>query len=127
MKKLFFTLIGTIVLTVANDRAFCMPMSEYYEVQLQEGTPDPNDDDRPRTGLSFYSAIDTDMSLFLISVASDCGDVSLVLENQITGEYYSTSFDYYHPLSIPLMSVSGWWTVTLTLESGIIYYGEVEI
>ena len=94
-------------------------------IPIGAGSPGP--DGHPRTGLSFYSAIDTDMSLFLISVASDCGDVSLVLENQITGEYYSTSFDYYHPLSIPLMSVSGWWTVTLTLESGIIYYGEVEI
>ena len=129
MKKVLLFVLCVTMSIVAQGSFMCKEKSDDPIIIPLSGDeiPLPDVDGRPRTSTGFYAAIDTDLNLFLISATSDCGDVVLTLENLSTGAYYSTSFDYYHPLSIPLLSTSGWWRVTLTLDNGNIFYGEVEI
>lgn len=56
------------------------------------------------------------------------GSVSAEIENESTGEYSQTTINAtqgVHPFLIS--GNAGHWTITFTISSGVVYYGEFDI
>lgn len=69
---------------------------------------------------AFYDIINTE----IVIMANNAGRyISASIENVITGEQSSLSISGSGVNYIPISGASGYWTVTLVLENGAIYYG----
>ena len=64
----------------------------------------------------------------LVNYSIDLGSVSIEIENLTTGEYSQTQVNALAgPMVFPISGTAGHWTITFTLSSGVVYYGEFTI
>ncbi|MBQ9450724.1 MAG: hypothetical protein IJQ93_11570 [Bacteroidales bacterium] len=72
--------------------------------------------------LGIYSAV---KSSVLINYLYDLGTIVIEIENQTTGEYSQSLVNALAgPMLLPISGTAGQWTITFTLPSGVVYYGE---
>lgn len=62
-----------------------------------------------------------------LSIIYDSVEVSAVLENLVTGELVSYTFDSSDVAVLPFSGDAGLWRITLTPDGGVDYVGEFEI
>ena len=73
----------------------------------------------------YYSAA---LSSILVNYQFDLGAMVVEIENQTTGEYSQTLVNALAgPMILPISGTAGHWTITFTLSSGTVYYGEFTI
>ena len=64
-------------------------------------------------------------SSILVNYQIDLGSVTIEIENLTTGEYSQTLVNAIAgPMLLPISGTAGQWTITFTLPSGVVYYGE---
>lgn len=99
-------------------------------VPLSEG--DKNNDKstgRPQApALSLFTVFwDTDLGSLFVSSRYDVGEVSATIENLLTGDFYSYTFDSADSALLPINGSAGFWTITLTLDNGTEFAGEFQL
>lgn len=68
------------------------------------------------------------LSSILVNYQFDLGSVSIVSENHTTGEFSQTLHNsLVGPMAFHIPGTAGHWTITFTLSSGTVYYGEFDI
>ena len=73
----------------------------------------------------YYSAA---LSSILVNYQFELGATVIEIENQTTGEYNQTLVNALAgPMVLPISGTAGQWTITFTLSSGTVYYGEFTI
>lgn len=95
-------------------------IGEQLDVQI---TPREEQIGRPRSSPIFTASLDTDLCILTVSSLYNVGDVSAVIENLTTGESAEYIFASSSPAFLPISGNSGYWRITLTLESGAEYVG----
>ena len=71
--------------------------------------------------------VDTVLGAAFFSFSSPCGTVTIEMENLNDGSLLETEVNGTGTVVIPFAFSSGFWTVTITLESGAEYTGYFEI
>ena len=121
MKKPFALVTTSLMLVIT---ALASPigkeMGEQLDVQI---TPREEQLGRPRTTPIFTAYLDTDLDILSISALYNVGDVSAVIENLTTRESSEYVFASSSTALLPISGDSGYWRITLSLESGEDYYG----
>lgn len=129
MKKHFFLLMTSIVMAIT---ALASPaektMEEIIGVSVEkkdEGYPHG----RPHApALRLFSAfVDTNSNTLFVSSRYDVGEVSATIENTTAGDIYSYTFDSADTALLPINCTAGFWTITLTLDSGAVFVGEFQL
>ena len=99
-------------------------------VPLSEGVKN-NDKStgRPHApALRLFSAfVDTNSNTLFVSSRYDVGEVSATIENTTAGDIYSYTFDSADTALLPINCTAGFWTITLTLDSGAVFVGEFQL
>lgn len=129
MRIHFLLLMANIVLAIT---ALASPtgktMGEIIGVPIQSND-DGSPSGRPQApALRLFSAfVDTDSNALFVSSRYDVGEVPVSVENLSTGEYYEYLFDSSEMAILPISCTEGFWRITLTLDTDVVYVGEFEI
>lgn len=129
MKKLYYFFIASVFLAMtASASPMSSNMGDVKDVPIRrEGTQEEND--RPQApALRLFSAfVDTDSNALFVSSRYDVGEVSATIENTTAGDIYSYTFDSADTALLPINCTAGFWTITLTLDSGSVFVGEFQL
>lgn len=79
---------------------------------------------RPRSVPLFVAHLETELNELFVFPHHDVGFVDVVIENLFNGEYAEFSFDSSMAAFFPISGNAGFWRISLTLDSGDVYYGE---
>lgn len=72
----------------------------------------------------YYSSLSSIVATFHY----DLGSVSVIIENQTTGEYNQTTVNALAGQMIfPISASTGHWSISFSLPGGVLYYGEFEL
>lgn len=67
-------------------------------------------------------------STIVVNYLYDLGSVTVEIENQTTGEYSQSVVNALAgPMPFIISGTYGFWRITFTLSSGMVYYGEFDI
>ena len=129
MKKVLLLFVANIVLAIT---ALASPtgetMGETVVVSISKQTEDqPGGRPHAPARSLFYGALDTDFDVLFVNSIYDVGEVPVSVENQSTGEYYEYLFDSSEMAILPISCTEGFWRITLTLDTDVVYVGEFEI
>lgn len=127
-KTLLFAAAGLMLSAAALAAPAGKTMGDEVNVPLQTRNEGAQES-RPRVPalIPFSVMADTDLCVVYVSSIYDSVEVSAVLENLMTGELVSYTFDSSDVAVLPFSGDSGLWRITLTLENGTDYVGEFEI
>lgn len=129
MKKYYSLLMASLVLATST-------LAYPAEKTMGEiiGVPIHSNDGRSPSGrpqvpaLSLFSAfVDTNSNTLFVSSRYDVGEVSATIENTTAGDIYSYTFDSADTALLPINCTAGFWTITLTLDSGAVFVGEFQL
>ena len=129
MKKHFFLLMTSIVMAIT---ALASPAEKTME-EIIGVSVEKKDEEYPHgrpqaPALRLFSAfVDTDSSALFVSSRYDVGEVSATIENTTAGDIYSYTFDSADTALLPINCTAGFWTITLTLDSGSVFVGEFQL
>ena len=71
--------------------------------------------------------VDDALNAAILSFSYNCGTVSVEMINSEDGSLVETVVEGVGTVMIPFSLTPGYWTVTLTLESGVVYQGHFEL
>ena len=97
------------------------------EVQITISQPASTRGNRAPARLPLGGYIDTLAGMAVLTFKSPCGEVDVDFQNLGTGDSLQATVDGTGTVMIPLACTPGPWTVTFTLASGAVYYGEFEL
>lgn len=128
-KGLFLSFLLAIVCSSASFNL--LAKTDVYNIPIQNNTEE-NSNEIPRTHaqLPFSAYADTDAEELIIWANSNCGVICVSGYNSTSGSTFSaqsTSLGSGDSFSYPVFWTSGTWTLTFTLESGDIYYGQINL
>ena len=122
MKKPLFVIACLLLALSAMASSAGTKMGDTIVIPIQH-SDEELPQNRPRSSPIFTASLDTSLELLSISSLYNVGDVYAVIENLTTGEYAEYSFASSSTAFLPISGDSGYWRITLTLESGEGYYG----
>lgn len=105
--------------------------TDVYKVPIREEQNEDNHD-IPRAPIvaPFSAYADTDAEELILWANSNCGIICISGYNSTSDSTFSTqstSLGSGDSFSYPVFWTSGTWTLTFTLESGDIYYGQINL
>lgn len=129
MKKIYSVFIASVILVMSTSAFPARSiMGDLKDVPIRkEGTLEESD--RPQApALSLFTVfLDTDLGSLFVSSRYDVGEVSATIENLLTGDFYSYTFDSADSALLPINGSAGFWTITLTLDNGTEFAGEFQL
>lgn len=129
MKKIYSVFIASVILVMSTSAFPARSIvGDLKDVPIRkEGTPEESD--RPHApALSLFTVfLDTDLGSLFVSSRYDVGEVSATIENLLTGDFFSYTFDSTDSALLPINGSAGFWTITLTLDNGTEFAGEFQL
>lgn len=130
-QKLLFLLYSFLLMTGMSGFVCSMVAKQndpMHIIVIREGDSAASDAPRMPALVPFSAYADTDAEELILWANSNCGIINISGYNSTSGSTFSaqsTSLGSGDSFSYPVFWTSGTWTLTFTLESGDVYYGQI--